>query len=260
MRKDGPPDFYVDETKVPNAVPRVEPLAPLGNMHSYRVFGRRYFTLKSSKHYQAVGIASWYGTLFHKHRTSSGEPYNMLAMTAAHKTLPLPTYVEVTNLHNNRKVIVKVNDRGPFESNRLIDLSYVAAKKLGMIGHGTTLVRIKAIDPHTWHKHLIAKRAPHSEDIFADESSPPSFQPLWTNNENIHFVYVQVGAFRNKISAEKLQQRLFALLGTPVKITKLATKHLYRVQVGPLKDIATADKITQQLNDLGIKTNKTIAS
>lgn len=149
---DGPPNFYVDETKIPDAVPKPEPLAKYGNYPSYVVFGKRYYTLKSSKHYSAVGTASWYGTLFHKRRTSSGERYDMLAMTAAHRTLPLPTYVEVTNLRNHRRVIVKVNDRGPFHSKRLIDLSYVAAKKLGMIGHGTTVVRVTAIDPYTFHR------------------------------------------------------------------------------------------------------------
>lgn len=150
VRKDGPPNFYVDETKVPDAVPKVEPLSKNGNMRYYHVFGKRYYTMRNSKNYKAVGTASWYGTKFHSRHTSSGERYDMLAMTAAHKTLPLPTYVEVTNLRNHRKVIVKVNDRGPFESNRLIDLSYVAAKKLGMLGHGTTKVQIRAIDPKTW--------------------------------------------------------------------------------------------------------------
>ena len=153
-RRDGPPNFYVDETKVHNAVPKPERRAKLGNMRSYVVKGRRYYTLKSSKHYRAVGTASWYGTMFHAQRTSSGEPYNMLAMTAAHKTLPLPTYVEVTNLANHRKIIVKVNDRGPFKSNRIIDLSYVAAKKLHMLGRGTARVSIKAIDPYAFGRRI----------------------------------------------------------------------------------------------------------
>ncbi|TAK72371.1 MAG: septal ring lytic transglycosylase RlpA family protein, partial [Gammaproteobacteria bacterium] len=206
-KRDGAPDFYVDETKIPNAVPKVEPLAKIGNQPSYRVFGKRYYTLKSSKNYDEVGTASWYGTAFHAQRTSSGERYNMLSMTAAHKTLPLPTYVEVTNLNNNRKVIVKVNDRGPFMGNRLIDLSYVAAKKLGMLGHGTALVRVKAIDPTAYNK--------------------PSF------------VYLQVGAFRHRSNAEKLQQHLVVMLDTPVKISK---GKLYQVKVGPIKDAATVNK------------------
>lgn len=112
---------------------------------SYRVFGRHYHVMKSSKNYQERGIASWYGRQFHYRHTSSGERFNMYKMTAAHKTLPLPTYVQVTNLKNNRKVIVKVNDRGPFVSNRLIDLSYAAAKKLGMVGRGLAPVSVKAL-------------------------------------------------------------------------------------------------------------------
>lgn len=154
-RKDGPPPYPVDETKIPNAVPKKEALSKYGNYDTYHVFGKAYHTLKTAKNYEEQGTASWYGTKFHSVRTSSGERYNMLAMTAAHKTLPLPTYVQVTNLKNGKKVIVKVNDRGPFEGNRLIDLSYVAAKKLGMIGHGTALVDVKALDPDQFNKRML---------------------------------------------------------------------------------------------------------
>ncbi len=177
VRRDGPPNFYVDETKIPNAVPKAEPLAKYGNMKKYYVNGQCYRVMKTSKHYSATGIASWYGTMFHSRRTSSGEPYNMLAMTAAHKTLPLPTYVRVTNLNNHREIIVKVNDRGPFKSNRIIDLSYVAAKKLGMLGRGTAHVRVTAIDPYSFgrkfmvaskshkRKHSVASRKRHKRLI-----------------------------------------------------------------------------------------------
>lgn len=147
-RKDGPPSFHVDVSKIPNAVPKAEPLSKIGNKRTYTVFGKKYHVLRSRKNYAAVGIASWYGTMFHNRRTSSGERYNMLAMTAAHRTLPLPTYVRVTNLENGRHVIVKVNDRGPFKSSRLIDLSYVAAKKLRMTGRGTALVEVKVVPLH----------------------------------------------------------------------------------------------------------------
>jgi rare lipoprotein A len=229
-RKDGPPNFYVDESKIPDATPKAEPLAKYGNMSSYRVFGKRYYIMKSSKHYDQIGKASWYGTQFHTHRTSSGERYNMLGMTAAHKTLPLPTYVQVTNLRNNRKVIVKVNDRGPFAAeNRLIDLSYVAAKKLGMIGHGTAHVRVTAIDPYTFGKH----------QIYFTPDKP---------------FYLQVGAFRSKANAEKHQQHLIALLNTPVNISR--TSKLYHVQIGPMQDDAKSSKITNRLRTLGIKANK----
>ncbi len=153
IRRDGPPDFYVDETKIPNAVPTYQPISKYGNMPSYVVKGHRYYVLRSSRGYNRVGIASWYGTLFHRKLTSDHERYNMLGMTAASCTLPLPTYVLVTNLHNHRKVIVKVNDRGPFRRDRLIDLSYVAAKKLHMLGRGTALVRVQAIDVYAYYHH-----------------------------------------------------------------------------------------------------------
>jgi rare lipoprotein A len=112
---------------------------------TYRVFGKPYQVLPTSKNYQAKGVASWYGPHFHHRYTSSGERFNMYQLTAAHKTLPLATYVQVTNLENGRQVVVKVNDRGPFVGERLIDLSYAAAKKLGMVGQGITQVSIKAL-------------------------------------------------------------------------------------------------------------------
>lgn len=230
-RKDGPPNFYVDETKIPNAVPRPEPLAKYGNMSSYRVFGKRYYVMKNSKHYDQVGTASWYGTQFHSHKTSSGEPYNMLAMTAAHRTLPLPTYVRVTNLKNQRQIIVKVNDRGPFASGRIIDLSFVAAKKLGMIGHGTAHVRVTAIDPHTFGR-----------------------QQLYFSNDKPY--YLQVGVFRSRTNAEKYKQHLLTLLNEPVNVAKHSSSKLYHVQIGPLKDVANANKISHRLRALGIKSNK----
>ena len=234
-RKDGPPNFFIDEKKIPNAVPKSEPLAKYGNMKFYHVMGKRYYVMKSNKNYDEIGTASWYGTQFHDHRTSSGERYNMLGMTAAHKTLPLPTYVEVTNLKNNRKIIVKVNDRGPFASNRIIDLSYVAAKKLGMLGHGTAEVRVKAIDPSYHAKPvMIAKNIQMPRPVF-----------------------LQVGAFKSRLNAEKLRNRLTTLLAAPVAIYHPSFQaQLYRVQIGPIRDVVTANRIYYQLKGLGIKTNK----
>ena len=150
--QDGAPRANINVSKIPNAVPRAEPKSQTGNPASYRVFGKTYYVMDSAKGYVQRGIASWYGTKFHGRKTSSGEIYNMYKMTAAHTKLPLPTYVQVTNLKNGRKIIVKVNDRGPFHSNRIIDLSYVAAKKLGIIATGTGLVEVRSIDPKTWRK------------------------------------------------------------------------------------------------------------
>jgi rare lipoprotein A len=132
---------------VPDAVPRLEPRSRYGNPPFYEVFGKRYYVLSSSVAYVERGVASWYGPGFHKVRTSTGELYDMYGMTAAHKTLPLPAYVRVTNLQNGRSIVVRVNDRGPFVGNRIIDLSYTAASRLDMLRNGTAIVEVRAIDP-----------------------------------------------------------------------------------------------------------------
>ena len=132
---------------IPEVIPRIEPRARSGNPPFYDVFGKRYYVLSSSVGYRERGVASWYGPGFHKVRTSIGEPYDMYGMTAAHKTLPLPAYVRVTNLQNGRSVVVRVNDRGPFVGNRIIDLSYSAAAKLDMLRNGTAMVEVRTIDP-----------------------------------------------------------------------------------------------------------------
>ena len=136
-----------DLDAVPDAVPVEEPLSRYGNPEEYEVFGESYRVMDSSEGYVAEGLASWYGDEFQGRRTSSGEPFDMYLMTAAHRTLPIPTYVEVTNLENGRVAVVRVNDRGPFHSDRIIDLSYVAARKLGIVGPGTAKVRVRALEP-----------------------------------------------------------------------------------------------------------------
>jgi len=264
-KPDGPPNADIDVSKIPNAVPKPEPLAKYGNLKSYVVFGKRYYTLPSSRNYNEVGTASWYGTKFHAQRTSSGEPYNMLGMTAAHKTLPLPTYVEVTHLQNDRKIIVKVNDRGPFESNRIIDLSYVAAKKLGILGHGTAQVRVRAINPYALYNkeplfsHAQPIKSPwvhvnHRKHDVASETSHPSLRSGYKSSQPI---FLQVGAFKNKNLAVKLQRRLSAFSSAPVNITHPTSKgKLYRVKIGPFRDVASLSKMTNRLKGLGIKPGK----
>lgn len=149
FRRDRPPTNPrdIDLDTISDAVPRQEPLAPFGNMAEYAVLGRVYHVLQDAEGYEDEGLASWYGEEFHGRRTSSGEPYDMYAMSAAHRTLPLPSYVEVTNLGNGQKVVVRVNDRGPFHGDRLIDVSYAAAHRLGMLGRGTARVRIRVLTP-----------------------------------------------------------------------------------------------------------------
>ncbi|WP_295391839.1 septal ring lytic transglycosylase RlpA family protein [uncultured Thiodictyon sp.] len=137
----------LDPNAIPDAVPRVEPRSKYGNMASYRVRGRVYHTQQDGRGHVERGLASWYGKQFHGQRTSSGERYDMYGMTAAHKTLPLPSYARVTNLENGRSAVVRINDRGPFHSTRVIDLSYAAATKIGVFPKGTATVEIRGIDP-----------------------------------------------------------------------------------------------------------------
>ncbi len=149
FRRDRPPTVPrdVDLDTISDPVPREEPLAAYGNHPEYEVLGTVYRTLSSAEGYEEEGTASWYGEEFQGRPTSSGEPYDMYGMTAAHRTLPLPTYVEITNLENGKRVVVRVNDRGPFHGGRLIDVSYAAAHRLDMVGHGTARVRIRALKP-----------------------------------------------------------------------------------------------------------------
>ena len=238
---DGPPAHPIDVSDIPNAVPKMEPLSPYGNPPSYVVNGKRYYVLKSSRGYVATGVASWYGTKFNGQRTSSGEVYNMYGMTAAHKTLPLPTFVQVTNLHNGRSVIVKVNDRGPFEHNRLIDLSYAAAAKLGILKHGTGLVTVRAIDPRTWSPDTALARRP-----------APDPGPAAGNNDA--GLYLQVGAYTSRINAERMRTRLQEAHVLPVVISPVEdhAMTLYRVRIGPLAGARAADRIGDALRRLGI--------
>ena len=133
--------------EIDGVVPRAEQKSRIGNAPSYVVFGRRYSVLRTSSGYVEEGIASWYGEPFHGRRTSSGEVYDMHQLSAAHKSLPLPTYVQVTNLENGRRIVVRVNDRGPFHEGRIIDLSYAAARKLDIVGPGTARVEVRALAP-----------------------------------------------------------------------------------------------------------------
>ncbi|MCY3750084.1 MAG: septal ring lytic transglycosylase RlpA family protein [Gammaproteobacteria bacterium] len=218
--------------KIPDAVPKAEPKSELGNMKTYEVFGKRYFVLDSSDGFTQKGIASWYGPDFHGKKTSSGEIYDMYAMTAAHKTLPLPTYLEVKNLENGRKIIVRVNDRGPFHDNRVVDLSYTGAIKLDMIGKGTALVEIRAINPGSYRRG----GAPvETRSRPQEKRTPPDF-------------YIQVGVFSDYGNAIRMKDRLLAL-EAPVRIeeTMLNGGGAFRVKIGPLNSIDIADSIVDRL-------------
>lgn len=226
-----PPPPPADIAKIPDAVPRPEPRSRRGNPPFYTVMGKRYYVLQSAEGYVERGVASWYGPTFHGKPTSSGEIYDMYAMTAAHTTLPLPTYARVTNLKNGRSVVVRINDRGPFAKNRLIDLSYAAALKLDMIREGTTLVEVRAITPDSTNDKLDR----------ASQSPPPA-------------LYVQAGAFAEERNAVQLTERLRAagisnvfMLSAPVNGPRL-----YRVRIGPIDSVAEFDRLHQQLTRYGI--------
>ena len=219
-----------DIASVPDAIPRAEPRSAHGNPPFYDVQGRRYFVLASADGYLERGVASWYGPTFHGGNTSSGEPYNMYGMTAAHKTLPLPTYARVTNLSNGRSVVVRINDRGPFVANRIIDLSYTAAAKLDMVRDGTAMVEVQALTPGV--PDVIGRSA---------ESPPPA-------------LYVQSGAFADPGNAEREVERLHAAgLTSAFVVPPLEGRsHLYRVRLGPVSSVAAFDALAAQLAALGI--------
>jgi rare lipoprotein A len=240
---------------VPDAIPRIEPRARNGNPPFYDVFGKRYYVLSSSAGYWERGVASWYGPGFHKVRTSIGEPYDMYGMTAAHKTLPLPAYVRVTNLQNGRSVVVRVNDRGPFVGNRIIDLSYTAAAKLDMLRKGTALVEVRTIDP-SMPAVITASGtpAPAAAGDPAAPSGPGAVAPAGNTSPVTAALFVQAGAFSDPANAQRLAERLRG--GNYGKVfvrdDQIAGRRMYRVRIGPVPDVAEFDRVVAALEQAGI--------
>jgi len=230
---DGPSKSGLKAQDVADAVPVAEPLARYGNQSPYEVFGKKYFVLPTNQGYHQQGTASWYGSKFHGRRTSSGEPYDMHLATAAHKTLPLPTYAEVTNLDNGKKVIVKINDRGPFKDDRLIDLSYGAALRLGMTGTGTARVDVRAID--------ISGAAPVV--TYNGQDSPASADTGGT--------WLQAGAFGERKGAEKLAGKLKQASFSPVSIHDVGD--LFRVWLGPYSSSAEVESVISRAIEFGFE-------
>lgn len=232
---DGPPDSHTDNVIIADAIPRLEPKSRRGNPQSYTVFGRRYHVLQSSKGYMERGIASWYGKKFHGRKTSSGEIYDMYAMTAAHKTLPIPTYAEVENLQTGKTIVVRINDRGPFREGRIIDLSYAAAQKLGTATKGTGLVEVRAIDPLVW------KSDKGQGARLSEPALPPDDIPI----------YLQLGAFSAKENAESLRRKAAQHAITNVFIAAghdgSGSTPIYRVRIGPLTTVELADNMIEHL-------------
>jgi len=272
---DSAPANKIPQSELPaDAVPRAEPLSKYGNPASYEVFGQRYYTLKSSKDFVQRGIASWYGKKFHGRRTSSGEEYNMFAMTAAHKELPLPTYVQVTNLKNGRKIVVRVNDRGPFHDNRVIDLSYSAATKLGIIKQGTGLVEVRALDPRNYRakKKDNIKSAVESKQVVQDSEEQLASQGATevVAHEEVKTAYiapitspkvfVQVGAFSLHSNASQLVNQLGDLGFGEISISSVMQneQQLHRVRIGPLLTVQAADETVLKLKNMGLKEHRVV--
>jgi rare lipoprotein A len=222
-----PPPANVES--IPDATPHREPRSAHGNPPFYKVLGRRYVVLATADGYLERGVASWYGPTFHGENTSSGEKYDMYGMTAAHKTLPLPTYARVTNLKNGRSIVVRINDRGPFVANRLIDLSYTAAAKLDMLKEGTTLVEVRALTVQEPDELTRSAQAP-----------PPA-------------LYVQAGAFADPGNAQRVLDRLHAggLPGAFILNPLDGKPSVYRVRLGPISSVPEFDQIAAKLKVLG---------
>ncbi|HCK77099.1 MAG TPA: septal ring lytic transglycosylase RlpA family lipoprotein [Gammaproteobacteria bacterium] len=212
---DGPPNSSPDPSTVADAVPRAEPLSTIGNS-PYQVFGIRYVPMSSVMvGYSETGEASWYGRKFHGRTTANGDEYDMFAMTAAHKTLPLPSYLRVRNLRNDQEVVVRVNDRGPFLGGRILDLSYMAAKKLGIVMSGTAPVDIQVVGTATGRQMSSARSV---------------------RGERQQRVFLQAGSFRLQDNAERLKAKLIRAGIPDIRIVTVEYKEnrYYRVQAGPV--------------------------
>jgi rare lipoprotein A len=233
------------DTSSPDAIkiPPVATRSKLGNPTSYVVFGKRYYVMDNADGFVQRGIASWYGKKFHGRKTSSGEIYNMYEMTAAHKTLPLPSYVRVVNIENGRSIVVKVNDRGPFIGDRIIDLSFAGATKLGVIEPGTAEVEISVLSSSESKKRPVVRTIALVEN--GSEDVP---------------LFVQLGSFGNQLNAQNLMRGLHDSDEPTAKVYKLANAKgiFYRVRLGPLYDIGEANSAVLRLKKKGFETSRVV--
>lgn len=249
--QDHAPSGDVKVDHLPDLVPKWEPKSRGGNKNPYEVWGKKYWVMDSAKGYTAEGTASWYGKKFHGHKTSNGEIYDMYAFSAAHKSLPLPTFLKVTNLDNDRSVIVRVNDRGPFHGNRLIDLSYAAAVRLDYHKKGLARVRIEAITPAKGQTYTSADAVKETPQALPDKASAVS-KGADASTPDLVFTHLQLGAFSSEASAEKLKQRLFETFDTSVRVeVNKQGDGLYKVLVGPYKEINELQQWQGKLQENG---------
>jgi rare lipoprotein A len=252
------PDKPVDVSNVKDAVPTDVTPSRYGNPSTYTVLGQNYTLLPACKGYHDRGIASWYGMQFHGGRTSDGETYDMYAMTAANKVVPIPCYVRVTNLKNGKSVVVKINDRGPFVANRLIDLSYAAASKLGMLGSGTALVDVQAVGPGDLPPPA-ATALPAMSVATAAVAAPPAaslapapYAAVPAAN-GAPQIFLQVGAYAERANADTAAAKITAggVNHAFVLPVSEGTRTLYKVRIGPLADVDSVDQLNTKLTGLG---------
>lgn len=252
---DSTPNRLPTEAELKDAIPRAEPKSRGGNKN-YTVFGKSYQVLNSANGFKESGTASWYGKKFHGHLTSNGEIYDMYGMSAAHKHLPLPTYVKVTNSANNKSVIVRVNDRGPFHQGRVIDLSYSAAYKIGMLSTGTAQVTLEALTDFSPKKTSIKPIAKPNKPIVSNKTTASSSTST-TQANMVNGTYIQVFATKDQSAAKKKTQALQAALEQTVqeKVSFQQHNSVYRILIGPFTGQAeqkeNTDKVIKTLQQLG---------
>ena len=225
------------------------PKSTRGNPAVYSVFDQAYKVMDSAVDYEDWGVASWYGKKFHGRETSSGEVYDMHAYTAAHKSLPLPTFVRVTRLDSDESIIVKVNDRGPFVGDRIIDLSYAAATSLGMLDTGKVEVHIEALSSHHVDNRAVTQastNAVNSEDLKRQSLSSSD-------------LYIQVGAFSEEQNAHRMLNKIRQFVVQPVGIATDSRGQLYRVRIGPMADEYSVQEALDTLSVVGIENYTVVA-
>lgn len=237
IAQDRAPNRNVDIASIPEVVPEPINRTGAGNRSPYTVLGKTYTVMPTEVGYSERGVASWYGEKFHGHKTSNGEVFDMYKASAAHKSLPIPSFLQVTNLDNNRSIVVRVNDRGPFHGDRIIDLSYAAALKLGYADRGTARVQLDAIVVNSDIGSRQAAAAPRNDIVL-----PP------VNSSDAQ--YLQVGAFSSLSSAQQLSDRLRDMTNRPVFIRTVPTQNsgvLHRVRIGPMQDAGEIRQLTRRV-------------
>lgn len=250
QRHDSAPTQIPESIARDNAIPHYEPYRE-HNSRPYVVFGKQYFPLSTGKGFVEEGEASWYGQKFHGHLTSNGEVYDMYGMTAAHKTLPLPSFVRVTNTINNKSVIVRVNDRGPFHGNRIIDLSFAAAKQLDYLATGTAPVKVEVIHFDEKNRVTVGDGPTVSYAEYAGLIPPKIKQEPTTHKdpEPIAGFFIQVAALSDSAKITNLSEALSELYQIPASIE--VDENINRLRLGPIHSEHIADLLLDELRQNG---------